>query len=185
MINRTNKGASKDALFRLLGEGTDKLIIAVLLGSICLFVLYPILRIFGQSFLVNGTVSFEAFADVWKGYRTSLWNSLFSSVMTAFFCTFLSVAVALVMASSKGWVKALLMGVILITMVFVTHDQEEALHLADQIAIMEEGILVQDDAPMNIYRNPANDFVRDFLSLDQLVWMEDGTLMKVVKDGSI
>ena len=116
-MNRTNKGASKDALFRLLGEGTDKLIIAVLLGSICLFVLYPILRIFSQSFVVNGAVSFEAFADVWKGYRTSLWNSLFSSVMTAFFCTFLSVAVALVMASSKGWVKALLMGVIFITMV--------------------------------------------------------------------
>lgn len=117
MINRTNKGASKDALFRLLGEGTDKLIIGVLLGSICLFVLYPILRIFGQSFLVNGAVNFDAFVDVWKGYRASLWNSLFSSVMTAFFCTLLSVAVALVMASSKGWVKALLMGVILITMV--------------------------------------------------------------------
>ena len=69
------------------------------------------------------------------------------------------------------------------TMVFVTHDQEEALHLADRIAIMEQGVLVQDAAPMEIYRNPASDFVRDFLSLDQLVWTEDGTLMKVVKQG--
>ena len=69
------------------------------------------------------------------------------------------------------------------TMVFVTHDQEEALHLADRIAIMEQGVLIQDAAPMEIYRNPANDFVRDFLSLDQLVWTEDGTLMKVVKQG--
>ena len=69
------------------------------------------------------------------------------------------------------------------TMVFVTYDQEEALHLADEIAIMEQGVLVQDDSPMNLYRNPANDFVREFLSLDQLVWMEDGTLMKVVKNG--
>ena len=69
------------------------------------------------------------------------------------------------------------------TMVFVTHDQEEALHLADRIAIMEQGILVQNDSPMNIYRNPANDFVQEFLSLDQLVWTEDGTLMKIVKEG--
>lgn len=67
------------------------------------------------------------------------------------------------------------------TMVFVTHDQEEALHLADRIAIMEQGILIQDDSPMNLYRSPANDFVRDFLSLDQLRWSEDGTLMKIVK----
>ena len=68
------------------------------------------------------------------------------------------------------------------TMVFVTHDQEEALHLADRIAIMEQGILVQDAAPTEIYRHPANDFVRDFLSLDQLHWTKDGTLMKVVKE---
>ena len=70
------------------------------------------------------------------------------------------------------------------TMVFVTHDQEEALHLADRIAIMEQGVLIQDDSPMNLYRSPANDFVREFLSLDQLRWTEDGTLMKVVKAGN-
>ena len=70
------------------------------------------------------------------------------------------------------------------TMVFVTHDQEEALHLADRIAIMEQGILVQDDSPLNLYRSPANDFVREFLSLDQLCWAEDGTLMKIVKAGN-
>lgn len=116
-MKRANKGASKDALFRFLGEGADKLIIAVLLGSICLFVLYPILRIFSQSILVDGKLCFDAYAEVWQGYRTSLWNSLFSSVLTALCCTFLSVAVALVMASGKGWVKALMMGIILITMV--------------------------------------------------------------------
>ena len=116
-MNRLKKGASKDALFRFLGEGMDKLIIAVLLGSICLFVLYPILGIFSQSLLVNGEISFDAYIDVWKGYQTSLWNSLFSSILTAIFCTILSIATALVIASSRGWVKALLMGVILITMV--------------------------------------------------------------------
>ena len=71
-MKRANKGASKDALFRFLGEGADKLIIAVLLGSICLFVLYPILRIFSQSILVDGKLCFDAYAEVWQGYRTGL-----------------------------------------------------------------------------------------------------------------
>lgn len=69
------------------------------------------------------------------------------------------------------------------TMLFVTHDQEEALHLADRITIMEKGVVVQDDSPMNIYKNPANEFVADFLNLDQLSWTETGDLMKLIKKG--
>lgn len=69
------------------------------------------------------------------------------------------------------------------TMLFVTHDQEEALHLADRITIMEKGVVVQDDSPINIYKNPANEFVADFLNLDQLSWTENGDLMKLVKKG--
>ena len=115
--NRIEKRASHDALFRVFGNGADKLIILVLLGSICLFVLYPILCIFWQSFVGDEGLSLGAYAQVWKGYRTSLWNSLFTGVLTAFFCTILSAATALVIASSRGWVKGLLMGVILITMV--------------------------------------------------------------------
>lgn len=71
------------------------------------------------------------------------------------------------------------------TMLFVTHDQEEALHLADRITIMEKGVVVQDDSPMNIYKNPANEFVADFLNLDQLSWTENGDLMKLVKKGDM
>lgn len=67
------------------------------------------------------------------------------------------------------------------TMVFVTHDQEEALVIADQIAIMDHGRLIQLDAPGKILRSPANDFVHDFLNLDDLVWQENGRLMKVIK----
>lgn len=66
------------------------------------------------------------------------------------------------------------------TMVFVTHDQEEAMLLADSMAIMERGILVQNDTPENICRNPANDFVKTFLNLEDLIWTEDGRLMKVI-----
>ena len=67
------------------------------------------------------------------------------------------------------------------TMVFVTHDQEEALVIADQMAIMEQGKLVQCDTPANILAHPANDFVREFLHMDELVWDEAGTLMKIIK----
>ena len=64
------------------------------------------------------------------------------------------------------------------TMVFVTHDQEEALILADSMAIMEQGRLIQNDAPLNIYHNPATPFVAEFLNLEELIWSEDGGLMK-------
>ena len=115
--NRIEKRASHDALFRILGDAADKLIIFVLLVCICLFVLYPILCIFRQSVIGKDGVSLGAYAEVWAGYRTSLWNSLFTGVLTAFFCTLLSVATALVISSSRGTVKLLLMGILLITMV--------------------------------------------------------------------
>ena len=67
------------------------------------------------------------------------------------------------------------------TMVFVTHDQEEALILSDSMAIMEQGRLIQNDSPLNIYRQPANEFIAEFLNLDELVWTEDGRLLKVIK----
>jgi osmoprotectant transport system ATP-binding protein len=49
------------------------------------------------------------------------------------------------------------------TIVFVTHDIEEALRLATQIAIMDRGRIVQLGTPLEILENPANDFVRDFV----------------------
>ena len=48
------------------------------------------------------------------------------------------------------------------TVVFVTHDIDEALLLADRICIMSEGQVVQVDSPERIISNPKNDFVRDF-----------------------
>lgn len=48
------------------------------------------------------------------------------------------------------------------TIIFVTHDMNEALRLADRIAIMKDGQLLQVDQPQEILRHPANKFVKDF-----------------------
>jgi iron(III) transport system ATP-binding protein len=49
------------------------------------------------------------------------------------------------------------------TIIFVTHDQEEALSLADEVAVMIEGRIVQIDAPQKLYRRPVNKRVATFL----------------------
>lgn len=50
-----------------------------------------------------------------------------------------------------------------ITTVYVTHDQEEALSIADRVAVMDAGRLLQVDAPMDIYLHPRQTFVADFV----------------------
>ncbi len=53
------------------------------------------------------------------------------------------------------------------TMIYVTHDQEEAFAMSDRIMIMDRGEISQLDTPENICENPANDYVRTFV-LDNL-----------------
>ncbi|UZJ78177.1 ABC transporter ATP-binding protein [Fictibacillus sp. KU28468] len=54
------------------------------------------------------------------------------------------------------------------TIVFVTHDMDEALKIADRIAIMREGRIVQFDTPERILRHPADDFVKGFIGEQRL-----------------
>ncbi|EJU19530.1 choline ABC transporter, ATP-binding protein OpuBA [Peptoanaerobacter stomatis] len=54
------------------------------------------------------------------------------------------------------------------TFIFVTHDIDEALLLADKIAIMDNGQVIQYDTPQNILKSPANDFVKNLLGEKRL-----------------
>ena len=54
------------------------------------------------------------------------------------------------------------------TIVFVTHDMDEALKIADQIVVMGGGQVIQQGTPDQILRHPANEFVRDFLGEKRL-----------------
>ena len=50
-----------------------------------------------------------------------------------------------------------------ITFIFVTHDQEEALTMSDTIVVMNKGVIQQMGSPEDIYNEPANAFVADFI----------------------
>ena len=55
------------------------------------------------------------------------------------------------------------------TIIFVTHDMDEALKLADKIAIMKDGKVLQYDSPEQLLTNPAHGFVEEFIGKDRLI----------------
>jgi len=67
------------------------------------------------------------------------------------------------------------------TMIYVTHDQIEAMSMGDRIVVMKDGIIQQVDTPLNIYHNPANKFVAGFIGSPTMNFMpgtieQNGTL---------
>jgi sulfate/thiosulfate transport system ATP-binding protein len=69
---------------------------------------------------------------------------------------------AKVRAELRSWLRRL-HDEVHVTTVLVTHDQEEAMEVADLIAVMNEGRIEQVGAPRDLYERPANDFVMEFL----------------------
>ncbi|SAL65353.1 ABC spermidine/putrescine transporter, ATPase subunit [Caballeronia arvi] len=63
-----------------------------------------------------------------------------------------------------------------ITTIMVTHDQREAMTMADEIVVMEKGRIAQVGKPLDIYRNPVSEFVADFIGL--------GNILPVTLDGT-
>ena len=58
------------------------------------------------------------------------------------------------------------------TMVYVTHDQVEAMTLADKIVVLKDGLVQQIGAPMDLYHNPANEFVAGFLGAPSMNFLD-------------
>ncbi|MEB2586831.1 ABC transporter ATP-binding protein [Bacillus cereus] len=66
------------------------------------------------------------------------------------------------------------------TIVFVTHDMQEALSLGDRICIMKEGKVVQLDTPEGIIHNPKNEFVEEFIGNRGRTWYEGKSIADVL-----
>jgi spermidine/putrescine transport system ATP-binding protein len=68
-----------------------------------------------------------------------------------------------------------------ITFIYVTHDQEEALTMSDRLAVMSHGQIEQVGSPADVYEQPANAYVADFLGLSNLI---PGTARGLDKNGA-
>jgi multiple sugar transport system ATP-binding protein len=74
------------------------------------------------------------------------------------------------------------------TMIYVTHDQIEAMSMGDRIVVLKDGIVQQVDSPLNIYHHPANKFVAGFIGSPTMNFLS-GTVQtngtaQFVQDGS-
>jgi len=76
-----------------------------------------------------------------------------------------------------------------ITFVHVTHDQEEAMTMADTVAVMNQGVIEQMGAPAELYENPKTTFVANFLGQSNLIAGEivgrEGKMVKVNMQGTV
>ncbi len=62
------------------------------------------------------------------------------------------------------------------SMIYVTHDQTEAMTLADRIVVLRDGVIEQVGSPMELYNDPANQFVASFLGAPSMNFLASGPL---------
>jgi len=72
-----------------------------------------------------------------------------------------------------------------ITGVYVTHSQDEALVLSDQIAVMRDGVIEQRGAPLEIYNVPRTEFVANFIGLANILAIDEARCYKDVVEGRL
>ena len=65
-----------------------------------------------------------------------------------------------------------------ITFIYVTHDQEEALTMSDRVVVMNHGVIQQVGSPTDIYNEPVNAFVADFIGESNII---DGVMLEDCK----
>jgi multiple sugar transport system ATP-binding protein len=68
-----------------------------------------------------------------------------------------------------------------ITTLYITHDQAEAMSMADNVGVMESGKLLQLDSPQKVYTDPANQFVASFIGVPPMNFLK----IKIIKEGSM
>ena len=68
-----------------------------------------------------------------------------------------------------------------LTTIMVTHDQDEALTMADRIVVMNKAVIMQSGTPEQIYENPENPFVADFIGSINFISAEEGAPYGLVK----
>ena len=66
-----------------------------------------------------------------------------------------------------------------LTVVLVTHDQDEALEMSDRMVLMREGRIMQEGAPTEVFTAPANRFVAEFLGYENFLTLPDGALATI------
>ncbi|MDR6692134.1 putative spermidine/putrescine transport system ATP-binding protein [Microbacterium sp. 1154] len=66
-----------------------------------------------------------------------------------------------------------------LTVVLVTHDQDEALEMSDRMVLMRAGKIMQEGAPVDVFSAPANRFVAEFLGYENFLTAADGSLLTV------
>jgi multiple sugar transport system ATP-binding protein len=78
------------------------------------------------------------------------------------------------------------------TMIYVTHDQIEAMTMGDRIVVMKDGVIQQIDEPLKLYNNPVNRFVAGFLGSPPMNFINgvlegapDGVIFRELKGGEI
>jgi ABC-type sugar transport system ATPase subunit len=57
------------------------------------------------------------------------------------------------------------------TLIYVTHDQEEAMTLGDRIVVMKDGLIQQSDTPLKTYQSPKNRFVAGFIGMPPMNYL--------------